>query len=104
MRTWTSPLRRVSLHLWAYRHRVKILSALAILVLAGLAILAYSTSVVVSRFEGRTWNLPSRIYSDMFVLREGEGGSPEKLAARLDRLLYRSGDAFPDRAGRFRRS
>lgn len=103
MATWTSPLKRVSLHLWAWRHRVKILAALAVIAVAGLGIVAYSTSVVVARFEGRRWNLPSRIYSDMFVLREGEGSSPEKLVSRLDRLLYESDAAPPARAGHYRR-
>ena len=103
MATWSSPLRRVSLHLWAHRHRVKILAILSAVAVAGLGIIVYSTSLVVSRFEGRRWNLPSRIYSDMFVLREGDGGSPEKLVSRLDRLLYERDEARPAHAGHYRR-
>ena len=65
--------------------------------------LAHFTSVVVRRFEGHRWSLPSRIYSDMFVLRPGDGGSPEKLVEKLERLLYQAVDAAPTRSGHFRR-
>lgn len=95
--------RTVQLHLWAYRHRAAILSTVAAVVLVGLGTLAYFTSIVVSRFEGHRWNLPSRIYSDMYVLRGGESGTPEKLVAKLERLLYRADPEAPARAGHFRR-
>src|SRR5438445_1664419 len=105
MRTWTSPRpRRVSLHLWVYRHRAPILAGVGGLLLILLVALAYFTSVVVGRFDGRRWNLPSRIYSDLFVLREGDFASPEKLAEKLERLLYQPGSETPDRPGRFRLS
>ena len=105
MKTWTSPRpRRVSLHLWIYRHRVPILAVTAALVVGSLAAVAYFTSVVVSRFEGRRWNLPSRIYSDLLSIREGEGETPEKLAAKLDRLLYQRDEAAPTRPGHYRRT
>ena len=75
-----------------------------LVLLTGLAALAHFTSIVVGRFEGHRWNLPSRIYSDMFVLRPGDAGSPEKLVAKLERLLYRvrrgrarAGRPFPPR-------
>ncbi|MEO8432000.1 MAG: PBP1A family penicillin-binding protein [Acidobacteriota bacterium] len=101
---WTSPgPKRVSLHLWVYRHRVAILAAAGGLVLIGLAVIGYFTSVVVSRFEGRRWTLPSRIYSDVLAVRVGDGGSPDKLAAKLDRLLYQRDDAAPSRPGHYRR-
>ncbi|HSS45387.1 MAG TPA: PBP1A family penicillin-binding protein [Thermoanaerobaculia bacterium] len=104
MRTWTSPQpRRVSLHLWVYRHRVAILSGLAAVALLGLVLAAFATSVIVARFEGRRLNLPSRIYSDIFTLKVGDGSTPEKLVGKLERLLYQRDDASPTRAGRFRR-
>src|SRR5712692_6110276 len=94
MTTWTSPRpRRVSLHLWAYRHRAAIVASVGGVFLLLLLALGYYTSLVVRRFDGRRWNLPSRIYSDLFVLREGDFASPEKLAAKLERLLY-PGRAF----------
>jgi len=103
--TTTSGIRRrsVFLQLWVYKHRVPILSTVGAALLAGLGVLAYSTSVVVSRFEGHRWNLPSRIYSDMFVLRPGDGGSPERLVGKLGRLLYQQDEDEPSRAGHFRR-
>ena len=52
-KSWTSPRpKRVSLHLWVYRHRIPILSVAGALVLAVLLGVGYFTSVVVSRFEG----------------------------------------------------
>jgi penicillin-binding protein 1B len=105
MKTWTSPRpRRVSLHLWIYRRRVVILAALAGVLVAGLLVVGYFTRVVVSRFDGRRWSLPSRIYSDMAVWRVGDGGSPEKLSRKLERLLYQETDERPTRAGWFSRS
>ena len=95
--------RRVLLHMWVYRHRVAIIASVGVVVIAGLGILAYCTSIVVARFEGHRWNLPSRIYSDIEVLRPGESGSPEKLIGKLDRLLYQPTEAVPDRAGHYRR-
>jgi penicillin-binding protein 1B len=95
--------RRVSLLLWADRHWKAILSVAAAILLAGLGLLAYFTSVVVSRFEGHRWNLPSRIYSDMFVLRPGDASSPDKLSAKLDRLLYQTEPGTLSRPGRYRR-
>jgi penicillin-binding protein 1B len=89
--------------MWAYRHRLAILSVVGAAVLAGLGTLAYFTSVVVSRFEGHRWNLPSRIYSDMYVLRAGDSGAPERLVAKLEHLLYQSDPETPGRAGHFRR-
>jgi len=99
----TSSRRRLLLSLWISRHRLAILSLVGAVLLAGLGVLAYFTSVVVSRFEGHRWNLPSRIYSDMFVLRPGDGGAPEKLVAKLERLLYQADADAPSRAGHFRR-
>jgi len=104
MKTWTFPRpKRVSLDLWVYRHRVPILAAAGALVLLILGGVAYSTSVVVSRFEGRRWNLPSRIYSDLLALKTGDGGSPERLTAKLDRLLYQRDSDRPARPGHYRR-
>jgi penicillin-binding protein 1B len=111
MKTWTATRpRRVSLHLWIYRYRIPILAVTAAIVLASLGTVAYFTSVVVTRFEGRRWNLPSRIYSDLYSVREGEGGSADRLAAKLDRLLYQQDDdpaaapGPPTRPGHYRRN
>ena len=95
--------RRVSLLPWVYLHRLPILAVLGGLLLTGVIGLAYFTTRVVDRFDGRRWNLPSRIYSDLFVLRPGDTASIGSLTAKLERLLYQEADASPDRPGRFRR-
>ncbi|HEY6049860.1 MAG TPA: transglycosylase domain-containing protein, partial [Thermoanaerobaculia bacterium] len=59
--------------------------------------------MVVSRFEGRRWNLPSRIYSDLLALKTGDGGAPDRLTAKLDRLLYQRDSERPSRPGHYRR-
>ena len=93
----------VSLHRWVYRHRKPILISVVVFFGVSLAVVAYLTSVVVSRFDGRRWSLPSRIYSDIAVLRPREVGSADALVAKLERLLYRRVEGRPSRAGQFRR-
>jgi penicillin-binding protein 1B len=93
--------RLVSLPLWVYRHRIPILAGFGGLLLAGLLVLGYFTSVVVRRFDGRRWNLPSRIYSDLFVLRPGDGASVASLSAKLGRLYYQDDGTAPERPGHF---
>ena len=95
--------RRVSLLDWVYLHRLPILAVLGGLLLVGVVGLAYFTTRVVGRFDGRRWNLPSRIYSDLFVLRAGDTASIPSLTAKLERLYYQEADASPDRPGRYRR-
>ena len=105
LKTWTSPRpRRVSLHLWVYRYRLPILAVAAAVAVGALATVAYFTSIVVARFEGRRWNLPSRIYSDLLSVRAGDGRSADKLVAKLDRLLYQEDEEEPSRPGHYRRS
>ncbi len=99
----SSRARQVPLSLWVYRHRLLILGGLSALLLSGVLVLSHFTSRVVSRFDGRRWNLPSRIYSDLYVLRAGEGGSAAGLAAKLERLFYREVPDAPERPGHFRR-
>jgi penicillin-binding protein 1B len=95
--------RRVSLLDWVYLHRLPILAVLGGFLLAGVVGLAYFTTRVVGRFDGQRWNLPSRIYSDLFVLRAGDTASISSLTAKLERLFYQEEDAKPDRPGRYRR-
>ena len=63
-------------------------------------VLGYFTTRVVARFDGRRWNLPSRIYSDLYVLRAGRRGARSAaLAAKLERLFYQETTAAPERPG-----
>jgi penicillin-binding protein 1B len=95
--------RLVSLPVWVYRHRVPILGVFGGLLLGGVLGMAYFTTRVVARFDGRRWNLPSRIYSDLYVLRPGDAASIAGLTAKLGRLFYQETDAAPERPGHFRR-
>ncbi len=94
--------RLVSLPLWVYRHRVAILAGLGGVLVSAVLVLGYFTSRVVRRFDGRRWNLPSRIYSDLYLLRAGDTASPAALTAKLGRLYYREVDGTPERPGHFR--
>ncbi|HEV7499619.1 MAG TPA: transglycosylase domain-containing protein, partial [Vicinamibacteria bacterium] len=98
----TSPRARlVSLPLWVYRRRVPILAGLGGVLLLGIVVLASFTTRVVNRFEGRRWNLPSRIYSDLFLLRAGDAASAAPLTAKLQRLYYQEVPGDPVRPGHF---
>ena len=96
-------LRRVPLSSWIRRNRAVLGLALAAVLLGGFGVVLYFTSIVVSRFDGRRWTLPSRIYSDVFVLRPGDQSTADTLCAKLARLLYQKEPSAPERAGRFRR-
>jgi penicillin-binding protein 1B len=85
-----------------YRHRIPILVVFGGLLLAGVLVLAYFTTRVVARFDGRRWDLPSRIYSDLYVLRPGDAMSVAELQARLARLYYQATAESPEQPGRYR--
>src|SRR5438552_17806029 len=78
-----------------------ILAGFGGLLLSGVLVLSYFTARVVSRFDGRRWNLPSRIYSDLCVLRAGEAASVAGLTGKLERLFYKQVDGSPERPGHF---
>ncbi|HET7453137.1 MAG TPA: transglycosylase domain-containing protein, partial [Thermoanaerobaculia bacterium] len=84
------------------KYRTAILLAGSIAFAAGVLSIAYLTSVVTSRFNGRRWNLPSRIYSDVETLSPGLELAPDALVEKLGRLYYQPVDAVPERAGQYR--
>lgn len=57
---------------------------------------------LVERFSGRRWEIPSKIYSDSFVVYAGNEISPLNLVERLDRLDYRRVDGEVAHAGEYR--
>lgn len=68
------------------------------------AILAIVFFVEISRtFEGRVWNLPSRVYGDRLVVLPGTALSPASLEDRLDRMGYAKVEAEPAKPGQYRR-
>src|SRR5262249_55199330 len=93
--------RLVSLPRWVYRHRRPILLVFGGLLLSGVLVLAHFTTRVAQRFEGRRWNLPSRIYSDLYVLRPGDAATETGLVAKLERLYYQQVPGPPERPGHF---
>ncbi len=84
------------------RYRTPILLAAAVGFAACTLSFAYLTSVVTSRFNGRRWNLPSRIYSDVTTVSEGVSSAPDELAEKLRRLYYAQTEDTPSRPGQFR--
>ncbi len=57
---------------------------------------------VTTRFEGRLWKLPSRIYADATVLRPGAALGADALVRRLERAGYARSADSPTRPGQFR--
>ncbi len=95
--------RLVSLPLWVYRHRLPILGGLRRPApRAACSSSGTSRRGSSPRFDGRRWDLPSRIYSDLYVLRPGEAVSVAELQAKLERLFYQQIDGRPERPGRYR--
>ena len=84
------------------KYRTAILLSLSVAFAAAMLSLAYLTSVVTSRFNGRRWNLPSRIYSDVETLSPGLEAAPDALVDKLGRLYYTRVAGVPERPGQFR--
>jgi len=70
------------------------------LVLAGLLYGVYLDQVVRSRFEGKRWSLPARVYARPMELYAGRVLSADSLKAELDRLGY-TRTRHPDRPGAY---
>jgi penicillin-binding protein 1B len=84
------------------RHRTAILAVAAVLAAASALVLVELTFVVTSKFNGRRWNLPSRIYSDVETLSPGLDREEDAVVRKLDRLYYANVDAEPSRPGQYR--
>ncbi len=66
------------------------------------AYLAVLYVIIIDRFEGKRWGLPSKVYSDSFILYPGQGLGGTHLLDRMRRLGYRSVPARPQKAGEYR--
>lgn len=72
---------------------------LTLLVLIVVGYFFYLNHVIVSRFEARRWNLPSRVYADAYALYNGKPLSTEELRDRLANLNYRRVQTMPQHHG-----
>lgn len=83
-----------------------ILSALVIFVVGGMAFggwyIKQLEGVLTKKFEGRKWDLPSKIYSDTSLIYVGMNLPLEDLRGKLRRLGYREGQNAPRAKGEYR--
>ncbi|WP_061333562.1 penicillin-binding protein 1B, partial [Marinobacter excellens] len=82
---------------WRFMFRV---GALGLVLLAGWMV--YLDAVVTSRFEGRRFEVPSRVYARPLELYDGASVSAAGLARELELAGYRAGDGV--RAGTYQRN
>ncbi|HET9334651.1 MAG TPA: PBP1A family penicillin-binding protein [Gemmatimonadota bacterium] len=81
---------------------LKILAAAAVALLVGL--LAWGVVLerqITAKWEGRKWNIPSRIYSDAYLLHPGRRLDRADFEARLERLGYLEQAGGVDEPGEF---
>lgn len=64
-------------------------------------VVAYYERVVTRTMDGRRWSLPTRLYSDVWVLRPGDALGPDDVERRLARLRYAPVSALPVTGGRY---
>jgi penicillin-binding protein 1B len=57
---------------------------------------------ITQRFEGQRWQLPSKVYSDSFLLYPRQDITSSRLPARLNRLGYYAVSGMPLRPGEYR--
>lgn len=74
-------------------------SAFGVLFLALAIVMAYYGRVVTKTMEGRRWSLPTRLYSDVWVVRAGDTLSPDDVLRRLSRLRYAVESGAPASSG-----
>lgn len=72
-----------------------------LLVVSFALVVAYYDRVVSRTMDGRRWNLPTRLYSDVWVLRPGDALGPDDVERRLARLRYAPVPAPPVTGGRY---
>lgn len=58
---------------------------------------------IAGKFEGRLWNLPSRVYSEAVPLFDGQMMTPAELQDRLEFLAYYPVKSRPSASGQYRR-
>ena len=88
---------------FAGRHKHPLLFALGasllLVVVAGLVVVLYFSRIVSARMDGRRWSLPTRIWSDVWVLRPGDALGSDDVLRRLARLRYTEAGSPEVKAG-----
>jgi penicillin-binding protein 1B len=95
------PLGRVARWLAARLGGFAFWSALLFLVVGG-GYALYISPEVKTKFEGRHWRIPSKVYSDSLTLLPGQSLEASDLLNRLRRLNYQATDARIVRQGEYR--
>jgi penicillin-binding protein 1B len=72
-------------------------ATLALFVVSGGIVVFYFSRVISKTMGGHRWTLPTRIYSDVWVVRPGDALGPDDVVRRLGRLRYAAAGA-PDAA------
>ncbi len=88
----------------ATRPRRPYIKALLVFLVIGLAYLAYLDVRIISKFEGRIWQLPARVYARPLELYEGMNLKPEQLLIELGTLNYSDDSSGTLQPGQFHRS
>ncbi len=93
-------LRRV----WSVIPRWALWGAAGLVVLFAISlalVVAYYDRVVSRTMDGRRWSIPTRLYSDVWVLRPGDALGSDDVERRLARLRYAPVPAPPVSGGRY---
>jgi len=77
------------------------LALCAVLLVAALALWLHLDVSVTSRFDGRLWSTPARVYSDVLTLERGARAETAAIVARLDRSGYARAASAPTRPGQY---
>jgi penicillin-binding protein 1B len=75
-----------------------------LLAVSGLVVVLYFSRVVSRTMDGRRWSLPTRLYSDVWVVRPGDALAPDDVTRRLARLRYAEVPKPPLAPGQYARS
>jgi penicillin-binding protein 1B len=73
-------------------------------IVVGAGLFLYLYVEITTRFEGKLWTVPSKIYSAPLVLEPGAHVPLDAVARRLDRSGYARAEGTPERPGQYRRA
>lgn len=99
----SGPLSRAR-RLWSAVPRWVVWSAALLLLVSVVSlalVVAYYDRVVTRTMEGRRWSIPTRLYSDAWVIRSGDAVGPQDVERRLARLRYAPVTAPPVGGGQY---